>query len=103
MENVFWLKEPTRTPQRDERHRLVSAKWVMGLIAPSAVREACSMGTKPNDNTSHAKFHHPNEKRRVRWRGAHSQPRSLAHISFLDQGAPPLPVCATGDRAPGGV
>ena len=94
MENVFWLKEPTRTPQRDERHRLVSAKWVMGLIAPSAVREACSMGTKPNDNTSHAKFHHPNRapsERRVGapgWRAGRT-PNPARSRSSLDQGATP--------------
>ena len=30
-ETFFRLKEPTRTPQRDERHRLVSAKGVERL------------------------------------------------------------------------
>ena len=71
MENVFWLKEPTRTPQRDERHRLVSAKWVMGLIAPSAVREA-------------------------RWRArlarrAHSKPRSRSFLLLISSSSDLLP------------
>ena len=94
MENVFWLKEPTRTPQRDERHRLVSAKWVMGLIAPSAVREACSMGTKPNE--AHFPRKVPPSQREEACsmaRGALPTPLARAHIFSGPGGTSPPRVC----------